>query len=78
LRSAEELLMALRKRLDGPVAPELKRRIVETLVESIQANTVEKWGVQQSELVISLWLVTGSARASPASGYSAKAPGTLI
>jgi site-specific DNA recombinase len=52
LRSAEELLLALRKRLDGPVAPELKRRIVETLVESIQANTVEKWGVQQTELVI--------------------------
>lgn len=52
LRSAEELLAALRKRLDGPIPPELKRRIVETLVERIHANTVEKWGVPQSELVI--------------------------
>jgi site-specific DNA recombinase len=52
LRSAEELLAALRKRLEDPIAPELKRRIVETLVERIQANTVEKWGVPQSELVI--------------------------
>jgi site-specific DNA recombinase len=52
LRCAEELLAALRKRLDAPIAPEIKRRIVETLVERVQANTVEKWGVQQSELVI--------------------------
>jgi hypothetical protein len=51
-RSAEELLAALRKRLDGPIAPEIKRRIVEALVDRIQANTVEKWGVQQSELII--------------------------
>jgi hypothetical protein len=33
LQSAEELLEMLRKRLDGPIAPELKRRIVEILVE---------------------------------------------
>jgi site-specific DNA recombinase len=52
LRSAEELLASLRKRLDGPVPPELKRRIVEILVEKIQANTVERWGVQQSEIII--------------------------
>jgi transcriptional regulator with XRE-family HTH domain len=42
----------LRTRLDGPVPPELKRRIVEILVERIEANTVERWGVQQSEIVI--------------------------
>jgi site-specific DNA recombinase len=52
LRSAEELLASLRKRLDGPVPPELKRRIVEILVEKIEANTVEHWGVQQSEIII--------------------------
>jgi transcriptional regulator with XRE-family HTH domain len=52
LQSAEALLAALRKRLDGPVPPELRCQIVEALVENIQANTVEKWGVQQSELVI--------------------------
>ena len=51
-RSAESLLATLRKRLDGPVPSELKRRIVEVLVETIQANTVERWGVQQSEIVI--------------------------
>jgi transcriptional regulator with XRE-family HTH domain len=51
-RTAEALLATLRKRLDGPVPAELKRRIVEVLVESIQANTAERWGVQQSEIVI--------------------------
>jgi site-specific DNA recombinase len=48
LQSAESLLATLRNRLDGPVPPELKRRIVEILVDTIQANTVERWGVQQS------------------------------
>jgi site-specific DNA recombinase len=52
LKSAEALLAALRKRLDSPVSPELKRRIVETLVESIQANTVECWGVAQSSITV--------------------------
>jgi transcriptional regulator with XRE-family HTH domain len=52
LRSAEELLGTLRKRLDGPIAPELKRRIVQALVEKIQADTAERWGVPQSELTI--------------------------
>jgi len=53
LKSAEELLTSLRKRLDGEIPFELKRRIVEILVEKITANTVEKRGVQQSEIVIS-------------------------
>jgi transcriptional regulator with XRE-family HTH domain len=53
LHSAEALLETLRKRLDGPVPPELRRRIVEILVEKIEANTVERWGVQQSEITIS-------------------------
>jgi hypothetical protein len=53
LQSAEELLAPLRKRLDGPVPYELKRRIVEILVEEIEANTVERWGVGQSEITIS-------------------------
>ncbi len=52
LQSAEALLAMLRTRLDGPVPPELKRRIVEVLVETVEANTVERWGVQQSEVVI--------------------------
>jgi transcriptional regulator with XRE-family HTH domain len=52
LRSVEALLETLRHRLDGPLAPELKRRLVEILVESVVANTVERWGVQQSEIVI--------------------------
>ena len=52
LQSAESLLVTLRNRLDGPVPPDLKRRIVEILVETIEANTVERWGVQQSEIVI--------------------------
>jgi site-specific DNA recombinase len=52
LQSAEALLAMLRSRLARPVPPELKRRIVEILVETIGANTVERWGVQQSEIVI--------------------------
>ena len=52
LQSAESLLASLRKRLDGPVPSELKRRIVEILVDTIQANTVELWGAQQSEIII--------------------------
>src|SRR5258708_35272377 len=44
--------MAVRKRLDGPIAPDLQRRIMEILVEKIQADTVERWGVQQSEIII--------------------------
>jgi len=41
LHSAEALLATLRSRLDCPIPADLKRRIVEILVESIQANTVE-------------------------------------
>lgn len=52
LRSAESLLSALRKKLAGPIAPDLKRRIVEVVVQRIEANTVERWGVQQSEITI--------------------------
>lgn len=52
LQSAEELLATLRKRLKGPIPHEIKRRIVEILVESVVANTVERWGVEQSEVVI--------------------------
>lgn len=52
LQSAESLLATLRERLAGPISPELKRRIIEILVEKIQADTVERWGVQQSELTI--------------------------
>lgn len=52
LNSAEALLATLRKRLDSPVSSELKRRIVETLVESIRADTVECWRVAQSSIVV--------------------------
>jgi DNA-binding transcriptional regulator YiaG len=52
LQSAESLLATLRERLAGPISPELKRRIIEILVEKVQADTVERWGVQQSELTI--------------------------
>jgi hypothetical protein len=51
-QSAESLLATLRKRLAGPISPELKRRIIEALVERVEADTVERWGVQQSELTI--------------------------
>jgi hypothetical protein len=52
LRSAESLLATLKERLAGPISPDLTRRIIEILVEKVQADTVERWGVQQSELTI--------------------------
>jgi site-specific DNA recombinase len=52
LRSAESLLATLRTKLAGPISFEMKRRIVETLVERVQADTVERFGVQQSEITI--------------------------
>jgi transcriptional regulator with XRE-family HTH domain len=53
LQSAEALLETLRQRLAGPIPADLKRKIVEILVEKVEANTVERWGVQQSEITIS-------------------------
>jgi site-specific DNA recombinase len=52
LKSAEALLAALRKRLDKPISPELKRRIVETLVDNVRVDTVERWGVEQSQITV--------------------------
>jgi hypothetical protein len=52
LRSAESLLAALRTKLAGPISTEIKRRIVEILVERVQSDTVERFGVQQSEITI--------------------------
>ncbi len=51
-QSAEGLLAILRSQLDGEISPELKRRIFESLVEKIEANVVDRWGVRQSELTI--------------------------
>jgi transcriptional regulator with XRE-family HTH domain len=52
MNSAEALLATLRKRLGKPIPPELKRRIVETLVASIKADTVERWGVPQTSITV--------------------------
>jgi site-specific DNA recombinase len=52
LRSAESLLAALRTKLASPISPEMKRRIVEILVERVQADTMERFGVQHSEITI--------------------------
>ncbi len=52
MQSAEGLLESLRIRLDGPVPAGLKRRVVEIFVERVEANTVQRWGVDQSEIVI--------------------------
>lgn len=53
LQSAEELLETLRTRLASPIPHELKRRIVEILVDRIEANTITRWGVEESEITIS-------------------------
>ena len=48
LDSAETLIRELNGRLDGPVSWELKREIVETLVEGILVETVEKDGRKEA------------------------------
>ena len=52
LDSAEALLTQLRTRLKGQISHELKRRMVEVLVESIRADTAEVWGVQQTKITV--------------------------
>jgi len=48
VKSAEELLGRLRKRLDQPLSWEVKRRLVEVLVAGIRVDTVEECGVKQA------------------------------
>jgi len=64
LKSAAELLQALRPRLDQPVSPELRRRLIEMLVDSIEARTIERWGVPHSEIVIPVRLQPAAGRAT--------------
>jgi transcriptional regulator with XRE-family HTH domain len=64
LNSAETLLETLRKRLDKPISHELRRRIIETLVESVRANTVERWGVQQSQITVTYRFAEPNERAA--------------
>jgi hypothetical protein len=52
LTSPEALPTQLRKRLKGPISDELKRRIVEVLVENVLADTVECRGVQQTKITV--------------------------
>jgi hypothetical protein len=52
-RSAAKLLQDLRLELhEQSISPELQRRMFEILVESIEARTVECWGVPRSEIAI--------------------------
>jgi hypothetical protein len=50
LQSAEELLQTVREGLAGPISNHMKRRIIEILVEKVEANTITRWGVAQSEI----------------------------
>jgi hypothetical protein len=53
LEAASKLLHDLRLEFqEQSISPELQRRLVEILVESIEARTVERWGVPHSEIVI--------------------------
>jgi transcriptional regulator with XRE-family HTH domain len=48
--SAQALLEKLRTRLDGPIAWEQKRRLVEILVAGVRVDTTETCGVKQSAI----------------------------
>jgi site-specific DNA recombinase len=50
--SAQHLLAVLRKRLDEPISWELKRRLVEVLVQGIRVETVEENGVKQARTTV--------------------------
>jgi transcriptional regulator with XRE-family HTH domain len=50
--SADSLLKKLRKRLDGPISWELKRRLIETLVAGVRVETTETFGVKQTEITV--------------------------
>jgi len=52
ISSAETLLARLRKRLDEPISWEVKRRLVEVLIASIQVDTFEDWGVKQTSATV--------------------------
>jgi len=52
LNSAETLLAKLRKRLDGPISFEQKRRLIEILVAGIRVDTVESGGVKEAEITV--------------------------
>jgi hypothetical protein len=53
LRSAEDLLQELGRRLDEPLDWELKRQLVQTLVEAIRVETVEQDGKKQAVVTVS-------------------------
>jgi site-specific DNA recombinase len=50
--SAEALLSQLRKRLDQPVSPDEKRRLIEILVAGVRVDTVESCGVKQAKIIV--------------------------
>jgi DNA-binding transcriptional regulator YiaG len=53
LEAASKLLQDLQQELhEQSISPELQRRMIDILVESIEARTVECWGVPSSEIII--------------------------
>jgi transcriptional regulator with XRE-family HTH domain len=52
INSAQALLEKLRKRLDGPLSFEQKRRLIEVLVAGIRVDTIETGGVRQAEITV--------------------------
>jgi site-specific DNA recombinase len=50
--SAQVLLEKLRKKLDGPISWERKRRLIEILVAGIRVDTTETCGVKQAETTV--------------------------
>lgn len=50
--SAQTLLAKLRKRLDEPISWELKRQLIEVLIDGVRVDTVEECGVKQSRITV--------------------------
>ena len=51
-RSVDQLLAELRERLDSPLDPELKRRVLEALVGGIQIETLDTASSQESRAIV--------------------------
>ena len=86
LEAAAKLLQELQRELqEQPISPELQRRLVEILVESMEARTVERWGVPTSEIVIryrfsgrrNLPCCSGPARSASTAGTQRRSMHTL-
>jgi site-specific DNA recombinase len=65
IQSTGDLLRELNRRLDEPVTWELKRQLVELLVEEVRADTIESDGKPDSRVTVTYRFPTSAAPVTP-------------